>query len=101
MLDDIKLNTYVPTTSDRIQAFLHEIKLQQGNRKYNNINENIKNNNNNEDDESYNGDILLDIGCGDGRVCIASAKTTGMWKQMELHGFEIEYICFSFLVLSS
>ena len=52
------LSPYVPSSWERIQAFVDLCHLNQ----YNNDKE---------------GDILLDIGCGDGRVCIAAAKLTG------------------------
>lgn len=46
------LSPYVPTSFERIDAFTSLTKLSTE-------------------------DILLDIGCGDGRVCIASTKTVG------------------------
>lgn len=46
------LSPYVPSSSARIKAFVETTEL-------------------------HNGDVLLDIGCGDGRVCIASAKMAG------------------------
>lgn len=57
------LSPYVPSASDRIKAFIDLVNLKKGDFY--------------SDNEAYNGDILLDIGCGDGRVCIASAKMTG------------------------
>mmetsp|Transcript_13221 Transcript_13221/g.21903 ORF Transcript_13221/g.21903 Transcript_13221/m.21903 type:complete len:246 (-) Transcript_13221:168-905(-) len=46
------LSPYVPSQAERIDAFCHWVKL----------------------DSS---DVLLDIGCGDGRVCVAASKLTG------------------------
>lgn len=46
------LSPFVPTSSEKIQAFVDWVAL-------------------------TSDDILLDIGCGDGRVCIAAAKLCG------------------------
>lgn len=46
------LSPYVPTSAQRIAALVHFVQLQEN-------------------------DVLLDIGCGDGRVCIAASKLTG------------------------
>jgi SAM-dependent methyltransferase len=46
------LSPYVPTQADRIAGFLRFAGLR-------------------------GGDVLLDVGCGDGRVCVAAAKLTG------------------------
>jgi len=52
------LSPYVPAKADRIKAFIEEANLKEG-------------------ESSFDGDTILDIGCGDGRVCIASAKMSG------------------------
>lgn len=46
------LSPFTPSPSDRIKAFINDAQL-------------------------TSSDILLDIGCGDGRVCIAVAKSVG------------------------
>ena len=46
------LSPYVPTTSERIDACFSLVNLTQD-------------------------DVLMDIGCGDGRVCISATKLTG------------------------
>lgn len=51
------LSPFVPTAAERIQAFVSWIQLAPF--------------------DDHDGDILLDLGCGDGRVCIAAAKISG------------------------
>lgn len=53
------LSPFVPSKSDCIMKFIEMTGLTEGNAKE---------------------DTLLDIGCGDGRVCIISAKETGKIK---------------------
>lgn len=53
------LSPYVPTTADRIDAFLSWVGLK------------------GPTSPNVEGDVLLDIGCGDGRVCISAAKMYG------------------------
>jgi hypothetical protein len=53
------LSPFVPTSSERLGAFLSLLQL----RPYN--------------AELGEGDVLLDIGCGDGRVCVSAAKVSG------------------------
>jgi len=60
------LSPYVPAKADRIKAVLDHLNLKKGKLGFNDVN--------------YDGDTILDIGCGDGRVCIASAKMSGNLK---------------------
>mmetsp|Transcript_7438 Transcript_7438/g.13385 ORF Transcript_7438/g.13385 Transcript_7438/m.13385 type:complete len:156 (-) Transcript_7438:799-1266(-) len=53
------LSPFVPTSSERLGAFLSLLQL----RPYNAV--------------LGEGDVLLDIGCGDGRVCVSAAKVSG------------------------
>jgi predicted TPR repeat methyltransferase len=46
------LSPFTPSPSERIQAFINDVQLKSS-------------------------DVVLDIGCGDGRVCIAVAKSVG------------------------
>lgn len=51
------LSPYVPSSADRIQSFVKWVELAPFDR--------------------HGGDVLLDLGCGDGRVCIAASKLSG------------------------
>jgi SAM-dependent methyltransferase len=53
------LSPYVPTAASRIEAFVSWIELRGSS------------------STEEQGDILLDIGCGDGRICIATTKMSG------------------------
>ena len=51
------LSPYVPSSADRIQSFVKWVDLALF--------------------DSHGGDVLLDLGCGDGRVCITACKLSG------------------------
>ena len=51
------LSPYVPSSADRIQSFVKWVELAPF--------------------DGHGGDVLLDLGCGDGRVCIAASKISG------------------------
>lgn len=51
------LSPYVPSSADRIRSFVKWVELAPFDR--------------------HGGDVLLDLGCGDGRVCIAACKLSG------------------------
>jgi hypothetical protein len=51
------LSPYVPSSADRIQSFVKWVELAPF--------------------DGQGGDVLLDLGCGDGRVCIAASKLSG------------------------
>jgi tRNA G46 methylase TrmB len=57
------LSPYVPTKSERIAAFVSWVGLKG-------------------ETSNSTGDILLDIGCGDGRVCISAAKLSGEFEYL-------------------
>jgi hypothetical protein len=58
------LSPYVPTKAERIAAFVSWVGLKG-------------------DSSDGTGDILLDIGCGDGRVCTSAAKLSGEFKYLD------------------
>jgi SAM-dependent methyltransferase len=55
------LSPYVPASADKISAFISFVGLHGPS----------------DGDGLHGADVLLDIGCGDGRVCVAAAKLTG------------------------
>lgn len=56
------MSPYVPSASERIDYVFRILKL-------NDINDD------NDDDDDNDDEVLLDIGCGDGRVCISACKS--------------------------
>jgi hypothetical protein len=57
------LSPYVPTKAERMGAFISWVKLTGP-------------------DSDEQEDVLLDIGCGDGRVCVAASKICGKFQKV-------------------
>jgi hypothetical protein len=76
------LSPYVPTKAQRIENFISLVNLAGPS-------------------SENKGDVLLDIGCGDGRVCIAASKISGKFGKVIYSFRKCLYILISELIIDS